>query len=77
MVAFQVGDEPKHYTEAWGHEVNLTFHRRRPETVAGLLTAAGFEMWATTVREPSDYSGIAELRQQAYLIAKKPATAAG
>jgi len=72
MFAFQMGDEPKHYAEAWGHQVNLTFHRRRPEAVAGLLTKAGFEMYATTVREPIDYPGTSETHQQAYLIARKP-----
>jgi len=76
MVAFQVGDEPTHYTEVWGHPVNLTFHRRHPETVAGLLTDAGFEMWTTTVREPTDFAGNTELRPQAYLIARKPAVSA-
>jgi len=77
MVAFQVGDEPTHYAEAWGLEVNLTFYRRRPEAVAALLTKAGFEMWATTVREPTDYAANPETRQQAYLIARKPAATAG
>lgn len=76
MIAFQVGDEPTHYTEAWGHQVNLTFHRRHPEAVADLLTKAGFEMYATTVREPTDEAGNPETRQQAYLIARKPAAPA-
>jgi SAM-dependent methyltransferase len=70
MLAFQVGDEPKHYAEAFGHEVNLTFHRRRPDQVADLLIKAGLEMYATTVLEPTTPE---QRMQAAFLIARKPA----
>jgi SAM-dependent methyltransferase len=69
MLAFQVGDEPKHYAEAFGHEVNLTFHRRRPDQVADLLIKAGLEMYATTVLEPTTPE---QRMQAAFLIARKP-----
>ncbi|GIF51480.1 hypothetical protein Afe04nite_60190 [Asanoa ferruginea] len=44
------------------------FHRRRPETVAALLTDAGFHVLLTTVHEPS---AAEPGRQAAYLIATK------
>jgi SAM-dependent methyltransferase len=73
MLAFQVGDEPKHYAEAFGHEVNLTFHRRRPDAVADLLTKAGFEMHSTTILEPAMPD---QRLPAAFLIARKPAVPA-
>jgi SAM-dependent methyltransferase len=72
-VAFQVGDEVTHYSEAFGHQVSLDFHRRQPDAVAELLVKAGFHRYACTVREPVDYDGGSETRQQACLIARKPA----
>ena len=39
-------------TEARGHEVDLTIHRRRPQAVAATLTEAGFHVLLTTVHEP-------------------------
>lgn len=69
LLAFQVGDEPLHLTEAFGHQVTLDFRRRQPERVAELLTDAGFEMVACLVREP--WRG-AEQTQQAFLLARKP-----
>ena len=65
MLAFQVGDAPKHYTEAWGHEVELTIHRRRPETVTALLADAGLQILVSTIHEVDDG------RQAAYLIARR------
>jgi SAM-dependent methyltransferase len=64
MLAFQIGDEAQHYTEAWGHEVDLTIHRRRPEVVTALLAEAGFHLLVTTVHE------VGEGRQGAYLIVR-------
>ncbi|MFG1924627.1 class I SAM-dependent DNA methyltransferase [Cryptosporangium sp. NPDC048952] len=52
MLTFQVGDAPKHFTQAWGHDIDMTIHRRRPETVADMLTAAGLHVFMTTVFEP-------------------------
>jgi len=66
MLAFQVGDDPKHFAEGWGFEVDLVIHRRRPEAVAALLTEAGFHVLLTTVHEPA---AAEPGRQAAYLIA--------
>jgi SAM-dependent methyltransferase len=68
MLAFQVGDDPTHLAEAWGFEVDLVLHRRRPETVAALLTEAGFHVLLTTVHEPS---AAEPGKRAAYLIATK------
>lgn len=67
VLAFQVGDETGERTEAFGHEVALTFHRRPPERVAGLLAAAGLPVRATLVREPEPFEKV----PQAYLFAQK------
>jgi len=69
LLGFQVGDEPRHMTNALGHDIELTFHRRRPERVAELLADAGAPVTATTVRVAED----AELTPHAFLLARKPA----
>ena len=67
LLAFQVGDGPKHFSDLWGHEVDLVFYRWRPETVTEMLTAAGFHVHVTTVFEPVGRPGM----QVACLIARK------
>lgn len=67
-VAFQVGEEPRHLTEAHGHAIDLVFLRRDPAAVAALLTRASFEVRAQIVREPED----AEKTRHAVLLARKP-----
>ena len=69
LLAFQVGDEPRHMTSALGHDIELTFHRRRPERVAGLLAEAGVPVEVTTVRVAED----GELTPHAFLLARKTA----
>ncbi|MFD5130471.1 class I SAM-dependent methyltransferase [Streptomyces olindensis] len=73
LVAFQAGDEPRRYEEAFGHQVALDFRRRRPERVAALLEDAGFTLRSRTVREPDETLG--ELVAQACLVARKPPAA--
>ncbi|MFF5174463.1 class I SAM-dependent DNA methyltransferase [Micromonospora sp. NPDC000089] len=73
LLAFQVGDEPVHRTDAWGEPVSLVFHRRRPERVAELLTAAGLEPRTVTWRAPEELAGRLEPTPQAYLTARRPA----
>ncbi|WP_411149708.1 class I SAM-dependent methyltransferase [Streptomyces sp. A30] len=75
LVAFQVGDEPRHHDRPFGHPVALDFQRRRPEDIAELLSAAGFAPVARTVREPDETRG--EPTPQASLIVRKPLKAAG
>ncbi|MFG3034239.1 class I SAM-dependent DNA methyltransferase [Streptomyces sp. NPDC048253] len=69
LLAFQVGDEPRHFDRPWGHPVALDFERRRPERMAELLTAAGFAVLWHTVREPV----LGEATPHAFLIARRPA----
>lgn len=70
LLAFQVGDRPRELTEAFGHRVELTFHRRRPSDVTESLVAAGFTGYAQLLREP-DANDSMESTQQAFLIARK------
>jgi hypothetical protein len=72
LLAFQIGDEPLHLTEALGHAISLDFHRRPPERVAGLLTRAGLDVRARLVREPDDAGDFTERTPQAFLLARKP-----
>ncbi|MEN3299251.1 class I SAM-dependent methyltransferase [Pseudonocardia sp.] len=67
LLAFQVGDEPLHFDEAFGHPVDLDFRRLRPDRVADLLADAGFEVLARTVREPVG----AETAEQAFVVARR------
>lgn len=53
-IAFQVGTQVRQVREHDGHDVVLDFHRREPEQVAELLTAAGFSLWSTTVQPPAE-----------------------
>ncbi|WP_028924340.1 class I SAM-dependent DNA methyltransferase [Pseudonocardia acaciae] len=68
LLAFQVGDEPLHLDEAFGHPVDMSFHRLSPDRITGLLDRAGFAMLARTVREPSGWEKV----PQAHLLARKP-----
>lgn len=69
LLAFQVGDQPRILTEAFGEDVTLTFYRRRPDAVAEMLTAAGLKLYAQLVRDLDD-DGL-ESTPQAYLVARK------
>lgn len=71
LLAFQVGDDPRRMTEAWGHPIALEFIRRRPERMAELVEAAGLAVRARLVREAEE----GERTPQAYLIARKPVRA--
>ncbi len=73
LLAFQVGDEPLHLTEALGHAISLDFHRRQPGHVAGLLGQAGLVVSAQLLREPDEDGNFTERTQQAFLLARKPA----
>lgn len=69
VVAFQVGDEPVHLREAYGHPVSLVVHRRTPDAVVALLAEAGLVVHTRVVREPEQW----EKSPQAYLLARTPA----
>jgi len=77
LLAFQAGDEVLRLTEAFGHQISLEFHRRRPERVAELLSQAGLAMRARMVREREEDGDFPEKTPQAYLFARKPVHTAG
>ncbi len=68
LLAFQVGDEPLRLSEAFGHEIALEFHRRRPGYMAELVEDAGLVVRTRLVREAEED----ERTAQAYLVARKP-----
>ena len=68
MVVFQVGEEPRHMEQVLGHPVELVFHRRTTEQIAGLLEEAGLVVHTRVVREPEG----AELTPHAHLFARRP-----
>lgn len=73
LLAFQAGDDTLHFDNAFGHPVNLDFHRLDPDRVTGDLTAAGFTVQARLIREPDPAQKSAKV-PQAILLARKPAT---
>jgi len=68
LLAFQVGDERRHITQGYGHEVSLYAYLSPPDRVADLLAQAGFAVQARLVREPDGR----EKHPQAVLLARKP-----
>lgn len=71
LLAFQVGDEPRHVAQALGQPVSVDLHQRQPDTVAGLLARAGLLVRARLIREPDDEGDFTERTQQAFLLARK------
>ncbi|MEU1051267.1 methyltransferase domain-containing protein [Streptomyces sp. NPDC005876] len=69
LLAFQVGDIPLTLDRPFGRPVSLDFLRRRPERMAELLAAAGFDVRSRTVREPEETAG--ESAPQAFLTATR------
>ena len=68
LLGFQAGDdEHRSMTQAYGHAVGCDAWLHAPDTVAALLTEAGFEVDARLVREPRDR----ERRAQASLLAHR------
>jgi SAM-dependent methyltransferase len=67
MLTFQVGDERGHRSEAFGRNIDLDWYRLRPDEVAELLRGAGFEVWATIVRQPD----ATERTPQGTILARK------
>lgn len=67
LLAFQVGDEPLHFSQGFGKSVDLEFRRLQPNTVLDLLTAEGFEIIAQMLRQPD----ISEKAPQAYLLVRR------
>jgi SAM-dependent methyltransferase len=74
LLAFQTGGPHRRHDRPFGHDVSLTFLRRQPDDLAQLLTETGFTLGSRTIREPDEDLG--ERTPQAYLLARKPVTAA-
>lgn len=70
MVVFQVGEEPRYMEDVLGHGVDLVFHRRTTEQIAGLMEDAGLRVHTRAVREPQD----GERTPHAHVFARKPGT---
>ena len=66
LLAFQVGDEPRHLSHAYGHDIVLDAYRLQPESIADLLAAAGFTVEAQLIREPDT----SEKTPQAFMLAR-------
>jgi ubiquinone/menaquinone biosynthesis C-methylase UbiE len=66
LLAFQVGDEVVHLSHAYGHDLSLDTRRQRPERIAKVLDAAGFDEFARTVRA----ADAPEKSPQAYVLAR-------
>ena len=67
-LAFQVGDERRHITDAYGHhDLDLHAYRLDPDRVTAALAAAGLPAHATLVREPEG----PEKTRQAYVLARR------
>jgi SAM-dependent methyltransferase len=71
LLAFQVGNEPRHVTQALGQPVSVDLYQRQPDTVAGLLAQAGLAVRVRLIREPDDEGDFTERTPQAFLIARK------
>jgi SAM-dependent methyltransferase len=72
LLAFQVGDETRHVSEALGRPISLDFRRRQPDAVAEPLEQAGLEVRARLLREPDTDGDFPERTPQAFLLARKP-----
>ncbi|MGW7094500.1 class I SAM-dependent methyltransferase [Streptomyces sp. NPDC054874] len=72
QLGFQVGDELLRFTEAWGMEVSLDFHRRQPERIAELLREAGLEVVSRVWRERETGGPFPERAPQGFVLARRP-----
>lgn len=70
LLAFQVGDQPRHLAESFGQVVSLDFYRFQPDRIAQLLGDAGLPLFAQLLRDPDETEKV----QQSYLLARKPTT---
>jgi SAM-dependent methyltransferase len=72
LLAFQVGDDTLHLTEAFGRPIALDFHRLRPDAVVELLAGAGFVVTARLEKAPEPGTAASRV-PQGFVIATKPA----
>lgn len=69
FVAFHVGDEVRRVEELWGQRTALDFVFFGVDEMQGALDAAGFEVTATTERDP--YPEVEAQTRRAYVRARK------
>ena len=69
LLAFQVGDERRHITHGYGHDVDAEAYRRPVDRVERLLAEAGLTPRSRLVREPDPEDN----SPQAFLIAERRA----
>ncbi|WP_244255184.1 class I SAM-dependent DNA methyltransferase, partial [Micromonospora tulbaghiae] len=69
LLAVKAGDRHDRREQAYGHSVAFDVYWLSPDRLAAQLTAAGFEVSATTVRAPVGR----ERQSQAFLLAQRPA----
>jgi len=69
LLGFQVGDERRHITHGYGHDVDAEAYRRPVERVEHLLAEAGLTPRSRLVREPDPEDN----SPQAFLIAERRA----
>lgn len=69
LVAFHVGDERRHITDAYGHTgLDYEAYRLPPDRVEQQAVAAGFEPVARLIREPISSPPNSERSPQAYVL---------
>jgi SAM-dependent methyltransferase len=68
LLAFQVGDEIRHYDEGYGHDLSLDIYRREPDQVAKFARDAGFTEVARLVRAAN--ATVWEKSPQGYFLAR-------
>jgi SAM-dependent methyltransferase len=68
LIGFKAGDELRHLTNAYGHDLSLDVYWLPPDQVAELANEAGLVEVARLVRERDER----EAGPQAYLLARKP-----
>ncbi len=67
LLAFHTGDEPRHISHAYGHDVDLDAFRLNPDRITEMLENAGLTAHSQLVRMPNE----SEKTPQAFLLARK------
>ncbi|MFB4266140.1 class I SAM-dependent DNA methyltransferase [Nonomuraea sp. GTA35] len=71
LIAFKVGDQRRHLSRGYGHELSLDVYWNPPEQIAELLGEAGLVVDARLIREP-DASERPRSGPQGFFLAYKP-----
>ncbi len=67
LIAFQTGDEPRHITRAYGHDLDLDAYRLPLDRIQALLADSGLALHSQLLRAPNN----SENTPQAFLLARK------